>query len=376
MVGGAGCDIPGFTSRHIQWAVDAVSRAGGGVVRLDAGVFDIIGPVRLSSGITLEGAGDDTVLRKTDGIRTRLVVDADYGEFRAEVEDASGFSPGMSIQVYDESQKWGWAESTAIVTAVEDNVIFFDRHLERDYQWDDGGTVTNAGSVIECADAAGVRIRRLSIDGNGDANYPIGGCRAGGIYLFRVRDCSLEQVKVKGFNGDGISWQITEDVSLKGCVVSDNAESGMHPGTGSVRTAIEDCVCSGNGHAGIFICWRVRSGTFRGNSFSGNGRYGISIGHKDSDNAFTGNEIRGNGVCGIYFRREKEGQGADRNVWSGNVVEDNGEPEGGCGVCAEAGSKDNVFRGNVVRDAGSGRQKDGFRLDDGVTGFVIEPAST
>ena len=49
-VGGPGADIPGFTSGAIQLALDALKARGGGTVKLNAGIYDIIGPVRLLAG--------------------------------------------------------------------------------------------------------------------------------------------------------------------------------------------------------------------------------------------------------------------------------------------------------------------------------------
>lgn len=181
-VGGPERDYPGFTSRIVQLAVDEAARQGGGIVRLDKGTFAITGPIRLSDGVSLIGAGPETVLRKVAGVKSRFIVDADYGELRVEVEDGSGFQVGMGIQVFDESQKWGWAESTAVITAIEGNVLRFDRYLARDYRSDDGGMVTNACSVIEGVEVEQARISDLRIDGNKAVNEPIGGCRAGDLF--------------------------------------------------------------------------------------------------------------------------------------------------------------------------------------------------
>src|SRR4030042_1106862 len=55
-VGGPDADIPGFTSEAIQIALDAVKTRGGGIVKLSPGVYQIIGPVRLSGNISLIGS--------------------------------------------------------------------------------------------------------------------------------------------------------------------------------------------------------------------------------------------------------------------------------------------------------------------------------
>ncbi|QHW32889.1 hypothetical protein GZH47_20125 [Paenibacillus rhizovicinus] len=373
-VGGRNADFQGFTSAAIQAAVEELRRAGdGGTIRLDEGVYRMIGPVRLYDGITLQGSGSATVLRKSPGVQTKLTADADYGELQAEVEDASGFEVGMGIQVYDESQHWGWDESNAVITRIEGNLLYFDRHLERDYQADDGGMLTNACSVIEVLEGRQVRILDLTVDGAGDRNYPIGGCRGGGIYLYKSGDCRLENVTVDNFNGDGISWQITEHIAVRSCTVTRSAGSGLHPGAGSTRSIITDCTLEHNGLAGLFICWRVRFGEFSRNRICANGSYGICIGHKDSYNLFEDNVISGNGDSGVYYRLEKPGNGANGNRWHRNVIEDNGGAEsGGYGIFARGVAEDNVFIGNRIGEDPEGRQRIAVQLADTVSGFTFE----
>ena len=370
--GGPGSDFPGYASQTIQAAVDEAVRTGRKVVRLDKGIYRMDGPVRLADGLTLLGEGPDTILRKTEGASSRMRLDADYGELRAEVEDASGFRVGMGLRICDDSLGWGWDESTAVVTAIEGRVLHFDRHLVRDYDADNGGAVTNACSILEGSEVENVLIADLTIDGNKASNGPIGGCRGGGIYLYKASNCRIERVTVRDFNGDGISWQITENISLHRCVVRGCADSGLHPGSGSLYARVTESECSDNGRAGLFICWRVQRGDFSRNTFARNGECGISIGHKDSDNAFDGNLIRGNAKSGVLFRPEKPGNGANRNLWTNNAIEDNGNEETGYGVYAEGSSADNVFRGNVIRDTGTGRQRTGVLLADTVRGFSFD----
>jgi hypothetical protein len=45
-VGGQSADVPGFKSGTIQIALDALRTRGGGVVRLNRGIYNVIGPVR------------------------------------------------------------------------------------------------------------------------------------------------------------------------------------------------------------------------------------------------------------------------------------------------------------------------------------------
>jgi hypothetical protein len=125
-VGGAEADIPAFTSNAIQIALDAIKTRGGGTVKLNPGVFDITGPVRIPDNSALIGSGKTTILRKCDGFRTSYTIDADYGMQKANVKDASGFRVGMGIQLYDNEHNQGWDVTTAKITDIKDNVIYFD----------------------------------------------------------------------------------------------------------------------------------------------------------------------------------------------------------------------------------------------------------
>jgi hypothetical protein len=166
----------------------------------------------------------------------------------------------------------------------------------------------------------------------------------------------VENVKVRRFNGDGFSWQITEDITVSGCEADGCGNIGFHPGTGSVRTKIENCVSHDNKTDGIFLCHRVQNGSFTGNSSYHNGQYGISIGHKDTDNLFVNNRIYENGKHGVYFRYEIEQNGGNRNTFRDNVVENNGTKSDGYGFYVDGITTDILIERNTIRNTNGGRQ--------------------
>src|ERR1035437_2734126 len=155
---------------------------------------------------SLAGSGANTVLKKCKGFRSPFALDADYGELQITVADASGFKPGMGVAIYDETQRSGWDLTTARITGIKGNVIYIDDYLLRDYHADKKGTLSNSCSVISAVDANNVRIANLTVDGSRECNDMIDGCRAGGIYLHKVHKAIVENVTVKNFNCDGISW--------------------------------------------------------------------------------------------------------------------------------------------------------------------------
>lgn len=355
-VGGSGADINGFTSTAIQNAIDALHLTGGGTVELLPGTYEIFAPVKLYSNMSISGAGEKTILKKCKGFRSAFAIDADYGELKITVTDASGFKPGMGVAIYDDDQKTGWALTTARITEVTHNTVFIDSYLLRDYVADKHGTISNACSVVEAVEAENVMISNLSVDGSLESNDMIDGCRAGGVYLHKVRNAVVENVKVKNFNSDGISWQITEYVTVKNCDVSGCANSGLHPGTGSPYTVIEGNTSHDNGNYGLFVCWRVRNGFVRSNEFYRNGKNGICTGHKDTDMLFADNHIFENGADGISLRGETDLNAPHRSIFSHNTIENNGVKEDGYGLSVNSKAEGVVLNDNIIRNTSDGKQ--------------------
>ena len=362
-VGGSGADINGFTSTAIQIGIDALKTQGGGLVKLSPGIFEIMAPVKLADNIVLSGSGPETVLHKVDGVKTNFIVDADYGELVLTVADPMGFLTGMGIQIYDKVQmEECWNVTTAVITAMRGNLIYIDNYLVRDYHKDDEGIVSNACSVISGVSVDEVRIADLTVDGNRGTNDYVNGCVGGGVYLHKVKNAVVENVKVRDWNGDGISWQITENVTVKDCEVS-GCDRGLHPGTGSPLSLIEGNDCHDNIYDGLYICWRVQSGIVRNNKFHHNGQYGICTGHKDTDMLFVDNHIYENGSDGVNLREEPDFNAPHRSIFRNNVLENNGTKGSGYGFSFQSKAEGVILENNVIRDTGKGTQKAGVFID-------------
>jgi parallel beta-helix repeat protein len=355
-VGGPDADITGFTSGAIQIALDALRTRGGGTVKLSPGVYNIIGPVRLSENTTLTGSGKATILKKCDGFRTSFIIDADWGMLRAVVKDPGGFKIGMGIQLFDDGHNQGWDVTTAVITDIQDNVIYFDNRTVNDYISSLNGTVSNGCSVIEAVGVENVRIADLVIEGNKNTNDYINGCRGGGIYIHKSKNCLVENVAINEFNGDTFSWQITENITVRGCEAANGNGLGFHPGTGSDHSIVENCVSHGNKGDGIFLCWRVQNGIFRNNTVYANGDNGISIGHKDTDNIFENNHVYENSNHGVLFRNETEQNSGHRNLFTNNIIENNGMKRESSGFYIGGETHDITIKNNTIRSAGKGNQ--------------------
>jgi hypothetical protein len=355
-VGGPQADIPGYTSGAIQIALDALRARGGGTVKLNPGVYIIIAPVRISGNITLTGSGKETVLQKSDGFRTSFIIDADWGMLKAVVKDASGFQNGMGIQLFDDTHSQGWAVTTARITDIRENTIYFDNPTVNDYIASLNGTVSNGCSIVEVIETENVKISNLVIEGNKNTNDYINGCRGGGVYIHKSKNCTVENVQVNEFNGDSFSWQITENITLTGCEASNGNGLGFHPGTGSDGSLVENCISHHNQGDGIFLCWRVQHGIFRNNTVYANGDNGFSIGHKDTDNLFENNHVYENGSHGIFFREETEQNSGHRNTFTGNTIENNGVTRESGGFYIGGETHDIIIKNNILVSSGKGNQ--------------------
>jgi hypothetical protein len=362
-VGGEDADVPGYNNRSIQLAIDALG-PGGGTVTLGPGIYEITAPVRLKSGIRLRGTGDETILKRGKGVQTSYVVDADFGELKITVEDPEGFEIGMKVQVTDTDHQGCWDVSTAYITDMDGSVIYIDRGLIRDYRSDRKGLISNASSVVEIIDAHDVEVSDLVVDGNREENFFADGCNSAGILMYRSEHITVDGVRVRDFNGEGISWQTTEYVTVRFCEVSGSGNTGLHPGTGSPFSTIENNDVHHNDRDGLFICWRVYQSRVAGNSFHHNGRFGICTGHKDTDVRFEDNRIYENGSDGINLRSERESNAPHRNTFLRNTIENNGTQGEAYGFSIHSPARDLLLKENVFLNS-KGTQKAAIMVQEG-----------
>ncbi|NLV92328.1 MAG: hypothetical protein GX030_08045 [Firmicutes bacterium] len=347
-VGRSGADICGQDGRALQAAVDYVGNLGGGVVKILPGEYVMSDSLHLSSGVTVKGSGPDTVLVKSPGVSSPLVLDGDYGEEEITLADPSGFYPGMGVSIKDDRAVGCWHTTVATITGQDGNRFAISRPMVLDYLVSSNARVDNAFPVISARDVENVGIENLRVEGSKDSNVLLSGCRGAGIYLYRADNVTIRDCIVENFNGDGISYQKCADVVIENCRIAHNTSFGLHPGSGSQRPIIRGCQVTDNGIIGLFVCWRVKHGCFENNVFSRNGHVGLSIGHKDTDNIIRNNEISGNGDYGIHFREELEAMAAHRNLVEGNRIYDNGNEQSGYGIRIDSRVHGVVLRDNII----------------------------
>jgi parallel beta-helix repeat protein len=361
-------DIIGSDNRALQAAVDYVGNLGGGVVEIGPGEYLMRDSLHLRSRVTVRGAGEKTVLKKDREHRSLLAADGDFGEAAITVENPEGFAIGRGVYVASKTMR-NFLGVCATILNSRSNYFTLSRSLNADILMEDGGFAATVYPVISGYNLEEARVENLTVDGNRAENpTKVDGCRTAGIFLYRGDHCVVGNCFVRDYNGDGISFQQSNDVQVEGCLVERCAGFGLHPGSGSQRPSVKNSRAIANGEDGFFFCWRVRGGVAEGNWLENNGGYGMSIGHKDSDNFVRKNTIIGNKLGGVYWREETEPMAAHRITFEDNVVRNNE----GWGLFVNGATRNTIIRSNVIEDTGSGRQKTGVRIGKQAGEVVLE----
>jgi parallel beta-helix repeat protein len=362
-------ELSGTDNRALQAAVDYVAALRGGTVEVRPGRYLMYDSLHVRPHVTVRGVDGKTVLRKADGVVSALALDGDFGEEQITIEDPSGFEVGHGVVVWDD-RAGGFHTTVARITGRRGRTFSISRPLLADCMVHNNARAATVFPVVSGYGAEAARIENLIIQGNKDGNIHLNGCRGAGIFLYRSHGATIRRCTVQGYNGDGISFQQSNDVTVVNCVADDNASLGIHPGSGSQRPVVRDCVARRNGTDGLFLCWRVRHGRFENNLLAENGRFGISIGHKDSDNLVGRNTVRGNKQSGVFFRNESLGMAPHRNRLEENTIENNGGAE----IRIRGHVNGLIFAGNTIRDA---REVDsvGILIEEHVGPLTLEANS-
>ena len=348
-VGQQDADLMGRDNRVLQAAIDYIAALGGGVVEIGPGEYLMRDSLHLRSFVTVRGTKDATVLRKAPGAESRLTLDGDFGEQQITVADAAGFDVGCGVAIWDDGAG-GFHTTVARITGRRGSTCSIDKPLMSDCMVRSKATAATVFPVVSGYDIRGAQVVNLTIEGSKRSNTYLNGCRGAGIFLYRGHGTVIENCSVRNYHGDGISFQQSNDVTVRNCVSDDNTHLGLHPGSGSQRPTVRDCMARRNGTDGLFLCWRVRHGLFEDNLLQGNGRFGISIGHKDTDNLLQRNHVRSNGQDGVFFRDESYGMAAHRNHLKENLIENNGVSGSAAGIRIRGETEGLVFENNTVRD--------------------------
>ena len=148
------------------------------------------------------------------------------------------------------------------------------------------------------------------------------------------------------------------------CEIHNNADLGLHPGSGSQRPCMRNNWVSG-GNIGIFFCWGVKYGLAENNHLAEN-NYGVSIGHRDDENVVRNNDIRNSHINGLIFRPERgEGFTAKGNRVEKNRIADSGG-DNGVAVDVQGVTANNSLIGNTITESRGPAQRTGIKLGEEV----------
>lgn len=363
-VGPQKADLVGATDKALQAAADYVARLGGGTVRVLPGTYRLRNAVYLPSNVRLLGNGEDSVLIKEPSAETTIAEDSDWFDQELTLKDARGFELGDGICIQTTRPDVGGAVVIKrTLVARNGNRFKLDRPLRENVWQLQESTVSTLFPLVSAENASALAIEDIALDGNRDQNAPLNGNYAGCIWMQDCSDILIRGVTARHNHGDGISWQICHDVVVENCHCHDNADLGLHPGSGSQRPLIRNNRLERNG-LGIFFCWGVKYGLAEGNTIRDSLNYGISIGHRDDENLVRDNDISGSGKAGILFRPERgEGFTAKGNRVEGNRIVDSGGDDG-VGIDIQGVTAGNTIARNDLRETRAPAQRIGIRIGE------------
>ena len=154
----------------------------------------------------------------------------------------------------------------------------------------------------------------------------------------------------------------SHDVVVENCHSHDNADLGLHPGSGSQRPLMRNNKVERN-TIGVFFCWGIKYGLAENNQITGNRSYGVSIGHCDTDNLIRLNTITGSGKVGVLFRDDSRGKdfSPNRNTLEKNHIVDSGGGDG-VAVDVQGRTRDVTLEGNQIRETRKPMKRIGVRI--------------
>jgi parallel beta-helix repeat protein len=367
-------DLRGADDKVIQAGVEYLNRLGGGTLRLLPGTYVLQNSVYLRPNITLQGAGEATILRKADGVVTPLVRDSDWFEYGVQVKDAKGFVPGGGIMLRSKTGPGDWQYDVvrATITAIEGSVLFIDRITQKDFWTDKDATAATIFPLLTAENVDDVTVKDVVLDGNRDHNGHINGNFSGAVFIQQCNRWHFENVTAQNHNGDGYSFQVCDDIQFQNCRALNNADLGFHPGSGSQRPVFRNCTSKGNSQ-GIYFCWSVSDGLAEDCTLSENTRYGISIGHRDTNNLINNCTMERNGEVGVLFRNEGvEFRAGHRNRIENCTIRDTGKDKPGIGIDIQGKTQDITIRNTNVANTASGNQKTGIRIGRDAQRIVLQ----
>ena len=380
-VGPKEADLVGGDDKILQAAVDYVARLGGGTVHVKPGVYRLRNAVYLQSRVRILGSGLESVLLKEPSQSVALAADSDWYDQEITLADSAGFRIGDGVCLRAKNPHNGGA--TVIkrtLVARSGNRFKLDKALRENLWLKGDPTASTLFPILSGEYVSDIAIENITLDGNKDHNANLDGNYAGCIWIQDCNRIAIRGVTARNYNGDGISWQVCHDVVVEDCHCHDNAQLGLHPGSGSQRPVIRHCKSERN-DIGIYFCWGVKHGLAEKNQLLENRSHGVSIGHCDTDNVVRDNEVLRSGKVGVLFRGESKSFAGHRNRIENNRIIDSG-PETGTGIDVQGETESITIAGNEIRETREPMSRVGVRIgaqagdvtlrDNRIEGYAVE----
>lgn len=358
-------DLIGNDDRVLQAAVDYVQRFGGGTVKVLPGTYTLRNAVHLPSRTRLLGSGGDSVITKIASQTMDLADDSDWYDQEITLKNAQDFRVGDGVVLRAKNPDHGGSVVIKRTLVARSGNRFKLNDGLRENLWLSGEpTCASLFPLLTSEHTADVVIENITLDGNRANNENFNGNYGGCVFLQDCNRYTLRRVTARNYNGDGISFQICHDVVVEECHCHDNANLGVHPGSGSQRPRILNSRMERN-DLGLFWCWGVKYGLAEGNRIRANRRYGVSIGHCDTDNVMRDNEIVDSGEVGVLFRDDARGRDfwANRNLLENNRIINSGA-ENGIAIDIQGQTKDVTIVGNHIRETRKPGNRVGVRIGE------------
>ena len=356
-------DLVGNDDKVVQAAIDYMARMGGGTVQILAGKYVFRNAVHLPSRIRLLGSGLDSIITKIPSRKVALSSDSDWYDQEITLQNAKGFEVGDGIVLRTKNPHNGGTDTIKRTLIARSGNRFKLNDGIRKNLWLSGKPTASAVFPLLTSEyTSDVVIENITLDGDLENNENLNGNYGGGIFLQDCNRYTIRNVTSRNYNGDGISFQICHDVVVEDCHSHDNADLGLHPGSGSQRPVLRNNISERNG-IGIFWCWGVKFGLAEHNTIDGNRNYGISIGHCDTDNVMRHNKVLNSGKVGVLFRNDTRGQDfwANRNTLEHNQIINSGA-DGGIAIDIKGKTKEVRITDNVIEETRKALQRTGIRI--------------
>ncbi|MCA9017158.1 MAG: right-handed parallel beta-helix repeat-containing protein, partial [Planctomycetaceae bacterium] len=318
--------------------------------------------LHLPSRIRLLGSGPETIITKGPSETVALSEDSDWYDQEITLEKSAGFQVGDGVVLVTKNPSTGSQDVIKRTLVARSGNRFKLNDGIRKNLWLSGKpTASTLFPLLTSEYTKNVVIENLTLDGNRKNNTNLNGNYGGCIFLQDCNRYTIRNVTTRNYNGDGISFQICHDVKVENCHSHDNADLGVHPGSGSQRPLIVNSRIENN-HIGLFWCWGVKYGLAEKNQMTGN-NFGISIGHNDTDNVMRENVISNSGKVGLLFRDDARGKNfwANRNTVVKNQIINSGAEQG---VAIEITGKtsDLIITDNTIVEQRQPMQRTGIRI--------------